>query len=816
MLRELGKGSGGIAIARLGDTTYVPTIHYDKGASVARLESAIDDFASSVFVDPRNVQSLVLLGRTLCEEKVGQCSFGRMINAWVVDYTSRPHGPTVSSQAELDGFIFLAAVAIDALQQANISRWGRQMDDYKEALRSVKQRTDRPGQLTGSRLKETVADYARGVLTACQQMARARSNLRLPRRIKKYIEPMNALAQLAKDNDKARALRSQHLTRVAQQCPEGYPYLVLAMRDDAEFLVQEQDQMVARVLQREITPALISEFIEHSVLLFERRVEAGRLDAARAYIRHYGDYHGISAETALDFAYLYHRVNDEAEAARVIGAYGRERLELSGYTITAINGTYVADGFDKRNRIIYRKQSDARVILHYEGSYLKYGGLGMIPVKWQLRLTLPSGKTRHLSGNRNNEHPDKFCFGNGGKMIGNIRWPSLDEAPPTRAVPEKPEVRAPTVTLQPISAQEPVEAMLLDGYILSPYARYAIKGYPYGAAAGPLRPSHFPKYLVASRDANAIIDKLFTLEYLTVSGVPQVNPYEERERVDRDFPELKGYERRDLKKALRLAGKKRQAGYAEIHRREGRKWQLQATLSAADAKRNRRFAYKVSLTERYAFVCDRMGGLYVFQRNDGAWQQQQRLSSRCRSVAGNDRWAAMQDRGKVVVFANPAGVWHRHQELYPHNHLLREDQRKLSGYFGEALAFDGDTLFVGDPYYYSGGEVTLFTLVGDQWTEAQRLSGPASSVDFGKSLVAGAGRLIVGSNEKDPKKNPFDLGGQALVYYKAANSWQLETKLIPQADDERAFAQRLWLPADRPESLYLHSEDNVYHYKFLN
>jgi hypothetical protein len=86
------------------------------------------------------------------------------------------------------------------------------------------------------------------------------------------------------------------------------------------------------------------------------------------------------------------------------------------------------------------------------------------------------------------------------------------------------------------------------------------------------------------------------------------------------------------------------------------------------------------------------------------------------------------------------------------------------GPFGEVVALSGDSLAVLSAF----GRVTIFIRDGDDWVEQTTLESPEPLSDFGSALAFDGNTLAIG--------DPSD-GGAAFVYLRNGNIWSLQKKL---------------------------------------
>jgi hypothetical protein len=842
---EMASAAGKLYFVHLGDMGFIPLIESyaeaatETAASRGRaLERAIDGFAASAFLDPGYLKALVLLGHTLCQAEVGRCPSGRMIHAWVVAQTdktgvNRRNSGLVNPQEgadELDGLIFLAAEPIGRVATANLSAFFmgilRSNDYFLQGNSRVSEAAvaGAPAAVVTPASKGQLATHVVAIRNNCSLLKGSPRDLRDPRRLLKYTSPMEELATLAQGNSEAASWRTNALLGVEQEYPEIYPYLLVATQAVTPTLAVEQDEMVAKVLGGELVPLGISDFLEYALRLFEKRVDAAQIATAKHYIKLFAEYVGISSTTAHDFAYLYYRVGDEAMAQGILRDFARTSFYLRDYTIPHVDGEYVSEGFDSKGRIRYQNTTHSRTTIYYYGSYIRFG-MGEKPIKWELVIEKdalrPGGKRQRYSGNKNSAAPQKFAFGNGGAITGEIEWPTADIVPEYAAA-QRPVVSDEMVSsvvsealavvvldgIDPSGPASTMERMFAEGYVLDAAQRTAIKGADNGYAAGPLRAGHFPPALAGRRDVEVLIERLFDKGYLTVSGVPDMEHLSEvHQRVDQDFPDLESFERRDLIKALFAASKMFLAGYAEIYAQTGDEWGLETRLVADDAARERAFGRAVALQGDMALVCDRSGGLYAYRKVSGAWAQQQRLDALCYGIAMSQEWAAVRARGRVVLYKNEGGQWQKRQTLLPYQHLLRADKGRSFEYFGTALALTDTTLFIGDPAYRDG-EVSVFSLSQGEWQLVDRLKIESDVARFGKSIAVNRHHLAVGAELGEPSS----AAGQVFVYENRDGVWVGQSRLVAKDTLAWEFGVRTMMSVEHPPSLLVKSKEGLFRY----
>lgn len=173
------------------------------------------------------------------------------------------------------------------------------------------------------------------------------------------------------------------------------------------------------------------------------------------------------------------------------------------------------------------------------------------------------------------------------------------------------------------------------------------------------------------------------------------------------------------------------------------------------------------------------GGVRVFVREAGTWQEQQRL-------AGPDEWgtfgyslaldgdrlvvgrpgqgAGFPGNGTVYVFRRSGRRWGLEAELVGSGNTV-------FARFGAAVAVRGDTILVGAPDMYSGsGVVYAFQLGPSGWVQTQILTPSIVHSSFGSAVALRDGQALVGAS-----------GGGAYLFARAGGTW-LETRRFEAPD----------------------------------
>ena len=160
------------------------------------------------------------------------------------------------------------------------------------------------------------------------------------------------------------------------------------------------------------------------------------------------------------------------------------------------------------------------------------------------------------------------------------------------------------------------------------------------------------------------------------------------------------------------------------------------------------------------------GAAYVFTKTNNVWSAVRLTASDRANADSFGRWVAVDgdfvvvgawqdddggtDSGSVYVFTKPSGGWVDATETVK----LTASDAAEDDHFGWSVSVDGDNVVVGaygnDDDGTDSGSVYLFTKPSGGWvdaTETVKLTAPDGAADdnFGDSVAAGGGRVIVGA-----------------------------------------------------------------------
>jgi len=235
-------------------------------------------------------------------------------------------------------------------------------------------------------------------------------------------------------------------------------------------------------------------------------------------------------------------------------------------------------------------------------------------------------------------------------------------------------------------------------------------------------------------------------------------------------------------------------GAAYVFVRSGKRWSVQAELTASGVAPFDEFGASVAISGNTAVVGapgtrSRAGAAYVFVRSGKAWSERADLTF-SGGAAGGDFGSAVGISGTTVVvgapfanslkgaayvFVRSGKGWSRQAELIASGTAPRAN-------FGWAVAISGRTVLVGAPYENSlTGAAYVFARSGRSWSQQARLTAPdAARPDaFGSSVAISGRTALVGA----PGKNANT--GAAYVFAGARKAWSQQAELTAADAAER-------------------------------
>lgn len=244
-------------------------------------------------------------------------------------------------------------------------------------------------------------------------------------------------------------------------------------------------------------------------------------------------------------------------------------------------------------------------------------------------------------------------------------------------------------------------------------------------------------------------------------------------------------------------------------------WQHSATLTATDAASNDLFGDAVTISGDTIVVGSAgfnnstagTGSVYVFQRSNGVWQQQAKLTASDGADGDLFGWSVAvenntlivgsrqdDDRGResgsAYVFHRDGTTWNQQAKVTP------TDATSLDN-FGSSVAISGNRFVVGSPNddeaaqyagavytYVRNDEGTLGDPNDDSWRqEAKLVASDAAAFDgFGRSVSVQDQTIAVSANGDDDGGRD---SGSVYVFAESGGVWNEQAKLT--ASDRRSF-----------------------------
>lgn len=238
------------------------------------------------------------------------------------------------------------------------------------------------------------------------------------------------------------------------------------------------------------------------------------------------------------------------------------------------------------------------------------------------------------------------------------------------------------------------------------------------------------------------------------------------------------------------------SGSAYVFTRSGGTWSQQAKLTASDAEAEDEFGHTVAVDGDTTVVGapwedgdgeDDNGAAYVFTRSGSTWSPQAKLTASDSTtnvlfgsavavsgesvLVGKPRgFDPAEPGGSAFVFVRSGSTWSQQAKLAPRDPTFL-------GYFGDAVALDGDTALVGagrdDD---SSGSAYVFTRSGTTWSQQAKLiaSDAAANDRFGQSVDVHGDTAVVGAFFDDDAGSS---SGSAYVFSRNGFTWHEQAKL---------------------------------------
>lgn len=228
------------------------------------------------------------------------------------------------------------------------------------------------------------------------------------------------------------------------------------------------------------------------------------------------------------------------------------------------------------------------------------------------------------------------------------------------------------------------------------------------------------------------------------------------------------------------------AGKAYVFGVSGNTYQQQQILQPGDLVADDEFGTGAAISSEHLVVGtfgNNDGAMYAYRKVSGTWTQTQKITA-----PDSDSFLGTGDGNLLIhgnlLFSIGANFFGGAVFVYEWDGAQWTLQNTLDfpGY-GDALAFDGQTLFVGahqdrNENFFEVGSVHVFEKNGNDWDYVTKIvAGDQGDRDdhFGRSLSLDGNRLLVGAVNA-PGKQPRS--GAAYLFQKQGNgSWQQIRKL---------------------------------------
>lgn len=240
-----------------------------------------------------------------------------------------------------------------------------------------------------------------------------------------------------------------------------------------------------------------------------------------------------------------------------------------------------------------------------------------------------------------------------------------------------------------------------------------------------------------------------------------------------------------------------------VFERSGRHWIERAKLTPSGGETEGHFGFAVALDGNTLVIgapsadglgTHQCGAAYVFERSGGAWIEQAKLLAS--DSAYDDQFGisvalhgdtviigasqsddgGLQNNGAAYVFARSGGLWTEQAKL------LASDQA-AGDKFGDSVALDGDTAFVGALWQDHGdtennGAAYVFKRSDGLWAEESRLlaGNKASGDRFGDSVALNGDTAVIGASgvQSGDEQNV----GAAYIFERSDGSWAEAARLL--------------------------------------
>lgn len=285
-------------------------------------------------------------------------------------------------------------------------------------------------------------------------------------------------------------------------------------------------------------------------------------------------------------------------------------------------------------------------------------------------------------------------------------------------------------------------------------------------------------------------------------------------------------------------------GSAYIYEQSDGSWSLMAKIRSNDSIINENFGAAVAISNNFAIIGDPdeagHGTAYIFEKNGNAWNQIAKVEAIAptfndkfgddveidgdwifvgapkeeenASETDNVPWA-----GSVFIYKYDGNDWNFNHKMVPSDRL---DAEAANQQFGYSLAADGGKLIIGAYQRFDGtnsnvGVVYFFEEIGGIWTENIMLRPSDGEVGdfFGWDVDLKGSTAVVGSLNHDYDLSGSDFKGESgAAYYLTYNgtNWLAGGKLVwSDRDNGDFFGSSVALTPDEEKIIVGMYEDNT-------
>lgn len=234
-------------------------------------------------------------------------------------------------------------------------------------------------------------------------------------------------------------------------------------------------------------------------------------------------------------------------------------------------------------------------------------------------------------------------------------------------------------------------------------------------------------------------------------------------------------------------------GRAYVFRWDGVAWNEEAKLVAPDGVAADAFGWAVALDGDWLAVgAPRAwttspgggGGVYIYQRIDGEWTFDTKLSRGSDHAFG---WSLTMDGNTLVVGSSLSpyerasvyvrdlsGTWNIQATIAP---------PEGAGEFGNAVALDDNNLVVGawfDTTDGNYGSAFFYRRSGNSWTQVQKINSPGGELAeiFGEAVAIDGDLAVITDSGYDRDEEFVDMGA-AYLYRRAGSAWAPAGRITP-------------------------------------